>query len=151
MGALHVVRAQAEFRGALATLRENTARLAVSQHSYLTLGTGDVVPPKPIMFSVVFVHQPTFTSGLALTQVPDAAYLARWSLPEATVGIWRWVRDEHERWVGAQVFFGIRQGVKQGSVEPRPRLTHFLSFQGVAMKALDVSLGVDIAPREVGV
>lgn len=119
--------------------RENSPRLAVSQHTYDTAGVGDVVVAAPIRFQVTFVGEPYLSTGVALTQAPNATYLTQFTLPMVTAGIYRWVLDERGLFVAAHVFFAIRQDAKDPAVVPRPRLTHFLSFTGLGMKALDLA------------
>lgn len=145
----HFVSAQEDARRYVDNQRNNSARWAVSEHQVHTLGTGNLRVAQPVIFEVVFLQEPQFTSGVALVKHPDPA---GWHDPSGDVLVRSWVRDDNGSYTGARLSYRVEidpDTAEVSDAQPVVRLVHFLTFSGLAYKAIDGADLDDMAPHEV--
>jgi hypothetical protein len=129
--------------------KENSARWAVSEHQVKTLGTGNIRQPEPLMFEVKFLQEPQFTSGVALSKHPNPT---DWHDPAGDALVRSWVRDPNGAYVGAWLSYRVEiDPIAPPAVDPDPvvALVHFLTFSGLAYKAIEGIDLDDITPNTV--
>lgn len=119
--------------------RENAARLASIVVSFETTGSGDLIPPQPVVFKVPFFEEPTVAYGSVLRRRPDAQF---YRLPVSSGGVLRWQKNERGFVLGAFLYFGIQVGYAPGFIPSedtplaRPVMLHHLTFTGPAYKRM---------------
>lgn len=129
--------------------QENSARWAISEHQIKTLGTGNIRQPEPVIFEVKFLQEPQFTSGVALTKHPDSE---GWHDPAGDSLVRSWVRDGNGAYTGAWISYRVEidpVDPLNSADDPVVELIHFLSFSGLAYKALDDIDYDDTTPHNV--
>lgn len=132
----------AEARDSRVAAQQNAARLAYSMHNHESSGVGSVRINEPIMFDVTFLQRPFFTQGAGVVRGPD---LGVWHDPVGTAGVYEWIRDKKEAYVGARIYLDIVLRRRDGEVPdewPPIRMMHDLSFMGFAYKDLGSAVAV---------
>lgn len=122
-------------RASLAAQHENTARMAKFYATWVTKGIGEVIISECLKFSITFLHEPAFTSGIALGDDVD---LVPGHFPRATCGVYEWDRNSKGYYTGAYLFFVVDTlgpGQSVGN-EPSYEIIHHLTWEGTAMKDL---------------
>lgn len=131
-----------EARGQRAATEQNSARLAYSLHNYESAGVGSTRVPEPVMFDVVFLQRPFFFQGAGVVRAPSAT---EFHDPVGTVGIYEWIRDTKEAYIGARIYLDIVLRRRDGTVPdswPEVRMMHDLQFMGYAYKDLGSAVAV---------
>jgi hypothetical protein len=140
--------------------RENAARSAVAEMTYLTTGVTQTRVKTPIIFPVIFRTEPHLTTGSAVVRNPKPDL---WHDPVGHIGVGKWERDARGNFIGAYLWWRVEAypiglildewGYPIFDPPPPPmRVQHFLSFSGVAFKDLPTSsLDPKLPPRVPGV
>lgn len=134
--------AVAEARDARLATDQNAARLAYSVHNHESSGVGSVRVSEPIMFDVTFIQRPSFTQGAGVVRGADAATFHD---PVGTAGVYEWIRDKKEAYVGARIYLDIVLRRRDGEIPeawPEIRMMHDLQFMGFAYKDLGSAVAV---------
>jgi hypothetical protein len=85
------------------------ARVGRSTHKVFTKGRGDLRIAQQVKFSLTFVEEPIFTSGVVLGPPRLVEHL----YPTATVGVYHWERDHRGMYVGAYIWAVVGAGINQ--------------------------------------
>lgn len=140
--------------------KENAARSAVAEMTYISTGVTQQRVKTPITFPVIFRTEPHLSTGSAVVKNPAPT---EWHDPVGHLGVWKWDRDPRGFFTGAFIWWRVEayQAVPilddEGYeiLDPPPpamRVQHFMSFSGIAFKDLPTSsLDPTLPPRTPGV
>lgn len=123
---------------------ENSARGALAWGTAQTSGSGELLIEDPIIFDVTFIEQPIVMYGFA---IDDDEKLIEGRFPRVSGGVYRWIRDERDFYVGAHVYVTVATAdpilaaqstnvPADFATDPGYDLTHSFTFSGVAMKEI---------------
>lgn len=136
------INAQEDARRRRANEKNNSARWAMSEHQVHTIGSGNLRVPTPVTFEVRFLQEPQFSSGCALVRHPDPV---GWFDPSGDALVRSWLRDTSGCYIGVALSYRVQLDADTALVDATPplvELLHFLTFTGLAYKAID---GVDLS------
>lgn len=120
-------------------IHENSTREARISLKVETTGSGVILLPKPVLFDVQFVAEPSFVTGTVL--VPGTRIYKN-VFPLVTVGVFDWVTDGRTgNYLGAHLWANV---MLTGAVVDVAyvkghggyRLRHCLVFEAVGMKTI---------------
>lgn len=132
---------------------ENSARLAYSMHNQESAGVGSLRLAEPVMFDVSFLSRPFFLQGAGVKHGPD---LQEWNDPVGSAGIYEWIQNKKEHYIGARVYVDVVLRRRDGEVPfswPEVRMIHDFMFMGYGFKDLGSAIAVQAqttGPRAVG-
>lgn len=118
--------------------QENSARQASCWLTYTVFGNGEVLVAQPERFHTPFFGEPAVSFGFHLAVAPDLdAYL----LPRVTGGVYRWVVEGRDRYVGMYPFFTVDIDPRPGGTESvmpldAVEVVAHLSFTGLSYKSM---------------
>lgn len=147
--------AQEQRRRFLTDTAENSARYASSFVTFHTSGWGEFQSPDAQYFDTTFIKVPSIAHSFYM----DGDALVDGRFPRVTAGVYRWVQNERDHYIGAYLFFVVETTGLQfqatyvlptaadGNValvsskvpvppDPNYDLVHSFTFTGVAMKTL---------------
>jgi hypothetical protein len=124
--------------------RENAARSAVAEMTYVSTGVTQQRVKTALTFPVIFRTAPHLTTGSSVVANPKPNI---WHDPVGHVGVWKWDRDARGFYTGAFIWWRVEAYPISpilddelyevpDPVPPNMRVQHFLSFSGVAFKDL---------------
>jgi hypothetical protein len=136
-----------------AATRENAARHAFAEMSYVSTGVGQQRVGKAMRFPIVFRESPQVATASATIKLPDPKL---WHDPVGTGGVYAWLRDGNGNYIGAKIWVRVDiHPVDDSSTETPPAKVstkHYFTFSGMAIKSVPTS-GVDnaVTPRTVDI
>jgi hypothetical protein len=154
-------RALEQRRSQLDAIRENSARLAYCHLTFTTSGWGEFKVPDAVRFTCTFAERPAVSHGLSI----DGDDLVPTRFPRVTAGVYKWVQDVDDFYIGAHVFFVVetmglqletsvqtldpvtmpagatftareQSNLDRAKKDPKYDLIHDLQFTGIGIKAL---------------
>lgn len=108
----------------LDTVAENSTRLARVAIRFDSTGFGESYTKHAVTLGVIFVEEPTISTGVALT----SGRLVANQYPNVCSGVYKWQRNSQGYYTGAYLFFVV------DSAGGDYRLRHSLVFEATAMK-----------------
>lgn len=130
-----------------AQVADNSARGAIAWGTAHSHGWGEIVIEDAIDFGLTFVHQPIVLYGFALD---DDEQLVDGHYPRCSGGVFHWITDENDFYVGAHVFVTVATAdpilaaqsaqfdmvLDDWGVDPGYDITHSWMFSGLAIKEM---------------
>jgi hypothetical protein len=127
-------------------LADAKARAASSYATFVTNGTGTVVPSTSFDFGASFTHEPAVLSGAVVTRSPGTG----WQMPRATAGVTKWVRNAQGLYTGAFLYFTVDcpgdPNLQDNGLTyppPNPCVVHHLVFQAIGFTGLSTDTALD--------
>ena len=121
-----VVNALAAHESLRSQIAENSSRSGAHEEFHDTTGRGGCRSARPVEFTVEFLEKPILSSGWELAE----GSLVDGDFPVVSVGVERWVRSDRGTYTGAHLVFQV------GTVGASYRITHHLTFRGLASKRI---------------
>lgn len=122
-------------QAAVDAIRENTSRPALCQLSFKSHGWGEFKYPDAAYFTCTFLERPWVSTGVSI----DGDTLVPTRFPRITAGVFKWIQDTRDFYIGAWVFFVVdTQSPYIATTDPQPGydLIHDFTFSGKALKDL---------------
>jgi hypothetical protein len=134
-------------------LKENSTRAALVEATVISHGTGQVRLKSPVTFTTLFRSEPHFTFGSGVIVNPDAK---NWNDPVGSAGVYRWAVDDNNFFVGAYVWVrvdvdAINESVSGINPPAGIKTQHYLTFSGMGIKNIKVTVQSDAKPRKPGI
>ncbi len=134
-------------RASMAVQHANTAAHATSSHHYTWTGMGYHDASEPVMFDATFLHEPTFTFGVTVTNYSINSG-SESQAPAGTATVRHWIRNRNGLYIGATFSVYVHQmtswygGAGGGGYVPTS--VFMLSFSGVAYRAITIEAATEM-------
>lgn len=131
------------------TQKENSARPAMAELTYISTGVGQQRIAKVLLFGIAFRNEPHFTTGSATILNPAPKL---WHDPIGTAGVRTWERDSRGMYVGAHLWVRTDMyPIATATVPPAKVSTmHYLTFSGTAIKEVAMPKVTELITRQIG-
>lgn len=130
-------------RAFLDATNNNRGRVARVSATWTTIGGGEIRVANAFPFNVVFIEEPSFTSGVVLA---DGAQLVEGHFPRVHCGVFDWRQDKNGYYTGAYVYFVVDVNYSTAATSagtggapgkiPNYEIHHHLRWEGTAIKTL---------------